>query len=154
MNVLISSCFILPTRYDGKAQDKPEMRKIIDLLHSYKINIIPVCPEQLGGLSTPRLPAEITGGRVIAKDGSDVTINFQQGANLTCKIAEESDIGFAVLKEGSPSCGSRYIYDGTHSGEKISGHGITTLKLLENQIPVFSEHQIIEIEEFICKQKI
>ncbi len=154
MNVLISSCFILPTRYDGKAQDKPEMKKIIELLKSYQINIIPVCPERLGGLSTPRMPAEINGERVIAVDGSDVTKQFNKGADLSLKLASETNVAFAILKEGSPSCGTSYIYDGSHSATKIPGRGLTTAKLAAHNIPVFSEHQIIEIEDYICKLKI
>lgn len=154
MNVLVSSCFILPTRYDGKAQNKDEMKTIIDLLQQHNITIIPVCPEQLGGLSTPRLPAEIKDGEVYDIEGNNISDAFNLGASGILEIAKLLDVKFAVLKQGSPSCGSQYIYDGSHTGTIIEGEGITTKRLKENGIDVFSEHDISLIKEKICKLKI
>lgn len=154
MNVLISSCFMLPTRYDGAAQNKPEMVAIIDLLKCNQVNIIPVCPEQLGGLPTPRTPAEISGDQVVTKDGILVTEQFERGAKLTLEMVLALGIDFAILKQGSPSCGSQQIYDGTHSGVKIPGQGITASLLIANGIKVYSENDIELIKERIWKSRI
>lgn len=149
MSVLVSSCFILPTRYDGRAQSKQEIIDIIELLKANSVNIIPVCPEQLGGLTTPRTPAEIRGHRVIDKQGRDVTLEFLKGAKHTLELVESLEVDFAILKEGSPSCGSKTIYDGTHSGKKIQGRGITTELLEQNGISVYSENDISLIRDRI-----
>lgn len=154
MNVLISSCFILPTRYDGKCQNKPEVVEIIEYLTNNGVNLIPICPEQLGGLSTPRIPAEIIGNKVVDRSGVDVTSKFELGAKLTLETIKQLDIEFAILKEGSPSCGSLQIYDGSHQAIKISGQGITSRLLQENGITVYSEHQLQQIKEEIWKSRI
>lgn len=154
MNVVVSSCFILPTRYDGKSQDKPQMQKIISYLLDNDINIIPLCPEQLGGLTTPRTPAEISGGRVINRLAIDVTDQFETGANLTLQAIKQLNVEFAILKDGSPSCGSNEIYDGSHQGRKIAGQGITAKLLKENGITVYSEHDLQLIKENIWKSRI
>ncbi len=154
MNVLISSCFLLPTRYDGRSQAKPEMRVIIDFLKEEGINIIPVCPEQLGGLCTPRLPAEIIADRVIDVEGNDVSTEFITGANSVLKLCQELNVKVAIMKERSPSCGVHHIYDGTHTSTIINGKGITTKLLNDNGIVVFSEKEIERIKDFIWKQKI
>lgn len=154
MNVLVSSCFLLPTRYDGKAQDKPQMLEIINLLQDFGLTIIPICPEQLGGLPTPREPAEIIGDKVVTKTKEDVTSNFQLGANSSLQIAKVTAVKFAILKENSPSCGSTKIYDGNHNHTLIKGRGLTTKLLEKNGIKVFSENDIKEIKDYICKLKI
>ncbi|MCI9071096.1 DUF523 domain-containing protein [Clostridium sp.] len=111
-------------------------------------NAILVCPEQLGGLSTPRIPSEIIDKslniidhhrKVINKDGVDVTLNFLKGAQETLKIAQKLNITKAILKDGSPSCGVNYIYDGSFSGKKINGIGITAQLLKESSIDIISE---------------
>lgn len=144
---------MLPTRYDGRAQNKQEIVAIIELLKANDINIIPVCPEQLGGLSTPRTPAEIKGNQVIDKDGKDVTQAFKKGAKLTQDLVLMLDVDFAILKQSSPSCGSKFIYDGNHSGTKIQGRGITTDLLERNGISVYSEDDMSLIKDRIesCK---
>lgn len=154
MNVLVSSCFLLPTRYDGKAQDKPEMQAIINLLKEAGANAIPVCPEQLGGLSTPRLPAEISGSKVITINGEDVTKQFSVGASSVLKLCQELEVKVAIMKERSPSCGVKQIYDGTHSSSVVSGSGVTTKLLKENGVVIFTENDIEGIREYIWKQKI
>lgn len=107
-----------------------------------------VCPEQLGGLSTPRIPSEINGntldiisgiGSVINKNGENVTSEFIKGAQETLNIAKKLNIKKAILKEGSPSCGVNYIYDGNFTGTKICGMGITAQMLKEASIKVVSE---------------
>ena len=112
-----------------------------------------VCPEQLGGLSTPRDPSEIIrldGNAVIEGKTSvinnkrlDVTEKFKQGAMETLKIADLYGCKKAILKEGSPSCGSSCIYDGTFTGKKIHGVGVTTALLRQNGIEVISEKDIM-----------
>lgn len=104
--------------------------------------LIPVCPEQLGGLSTPRIPCEIKDGKVFNKAGEDVTAEFELGAEKTLAIARENGVRVAILKQGSPSCGCKKIYDGTFSGNKITGEGVTARKLVENGIPVFDETEV------------
>lgn len=154
MNVLVSSCFLLPTRYDGKAQTTPQINELINLLKSYNVNIIPVCPEQLGGLTTPRTPAEIRGKIVISKTGEDVTSQFKRGACNVVELARILDIDFAILKERSPSCGVNQIYDGTFTNTTINGQGLTTAALINAGIKVYSETCINTIREILCKSKI
>lgn len=115
--------------------------------------LIPLCPEQLGGLPTPREPDEIINGRVIDKSGSDNTEAFQRGAAEVLKLAQLLDCNHAVLKERSPSCGSHMIYDGSFSGRKIAGAGITGALLLANGIAVTSEERLEELEEWQCPLK-
>ena len=108
-----------------------------------------VCPEQLGGLSTPRVPAEITSSNkedikdeeflIKTKNNENVTEQFMKGAYETLKIAKEVGATKAILKEGSPSCGCNFIYDGTFTGKKIKGMGVTARLLKENGIDVISD---------------
>ncbi|MEM1563511.1 MAG: DUF523 domain-containing protein [Candidatus Bathyarchaeia archaeon] len=135
---LCSACLLgIRCRYDGKdALNK----KVIMLLKTE--TLIPVCPEQLGGLPTPREPAEIRGGRVITRSGKDVTENFKRGAEETLKIAKLFGIKEAVLKQGSPSCGCGRIYDGTFSGKVIEGDGVTTTLLKKHGIMVVTEENL------------
>jgi len=100
---------------------------------------IPVCPEQLGGLTTPRLPSEIRNGRVFSSEGRDVTPEFEKGAAAVLQIAKEYGCTKAILKARSPSCGKGQIYDGTFSGKLVDGNGKTTALLLENGIEVITE---------------
>ena len=110
-----------------------------------------VCPEQLGGLSTPRVPSELQdntlniikkNGKILNKDGEDVTENFLKGAREVATIAKKLNIKKAILKEGSPFCGVNYIYDGTFTGNKIKGNGITTELLKALDIEVISEEAL------------
>ena len=98
-----------------------------------------VCPEQLGGLMTPRIPAEIREDKVITKEGEDVTAQFLKGAEETLRIAKMVNAKKAILKEGSPSCGCNYIYDGNFNRTKIKGKGITASLLEKNGIKVISD---------------
>lgn len=110
-----------------------------------------VCPEQLGGLSTPRNPVELDNiaseviegnGKALSNKGEDVTEQFLNGAYETLKIARELGATKAILKEGSPSCGSNYIYDGNFTGNKISGKGITAQILENDGVIVFSDEEL------------
>jgi uncharacterized protein YbbK (DUF523 family) len=104
--------------------------------------LIPVCPEQLGGLPTPREPAEIREGKVITKSGKDVTENFKRGAEEVLKIAKLFGISEAIFKQGSPSCGCGRVYDGTFSGKIIEGDGITATLLKKRGIKVITEEDL------------
>ena len=101
--------------------------------------LIPVCPEQLGGLPTPRVPAERRGERVVAQDGRDVTGAFARGAAEAAGLAECFHVRYALLKERSPSCGSGAVYDGTFSGTLTAGDGVTAAALKAAGIPVYGE---------------
>ena len=101
-----------------------------------------VCPERAGGLPSPRPPAEIRDGRVIDKEGKDVTAEFLLGAEKTLALAKKHRPELCILKANSPSCGCGEIYDGTFSGRKISGNGKTVDLLLKNGFSVITEKQI------------
>lgn len=116
--------------------------------HSY----YPVCPEGISGLPTPRPPAEYVDGRIVDKEGKDVTAEFVKGAQLSLELAmEEAEkrgeaIEGAILKANSPSCGSGQIYDGTFSGTLIPGNGCFTRMLLDKDIKVISEKEIKNVK--------
>ncbi|MBZ9569703.1 DUF523 domain-containing protein [Patescibacteria group bacterium] len=133
--ILCSACLLgIKCRYDGKSKTN---KKIIEL--SKKEILIPVCPEQLGGLATPREPAEQKERKVITKSGKDITQSFKKGAKQVLKLAKLLGIKEAILKQRSPSCGCGQIYDGTFSDKVIKGNGITTALLKRNGIKVISE---------------
>lgn len=137
-NILVSACLLgLDCKYSGGNNIN---EKIIKL--KYKYNLIPVCPEQLGGLSTPRNPAEISGGLIIDSDGNDITTFFKKGANETLKIAKLFDCHIAIMKSKSPSCGFGKVYDGSFSGKLIPGIGFASQILQESGITVVSDEDI------------
>ena len=136
--LLISACLLgVPCRYDGKS--KPAAK--IDALRK-KYELIPVCPEQLGGLPTPRTPSERHGDRVVMADGTDVTAQYQKGARAALDLCLREGCVAAVLKERSPSCGSGEIYDGTFTHTVISGDGVTAELLKKNGIKVYGETEL------------
>jgi len=135
---ICSACLLgVNCRWDGK--NKPN-EKILEL--SKKEILIPVCPEQLGGLPTPREPSEQKLEKVFTKSGKDVTKNFIKGAEEVLRIAKLLNIKEAILKQKSPSCGSGQIYDGTFSDNLIEGDGVTASLLKNNGIKVISEEEI------------
>ncbi len=143
MKILVSACLLgINSRYCGGGCLN---EKIASLIGNH--NLIPVCPEQLGGLPTPREPDEIREGRVFEKSGKENTDNFQKGAEETLRLARLLKVDMAILKQNSPSCGSSMIYDGTFSSKKIPGSGITASLLIENGIRVISEEDIAELRE-------
>ena len=142
MNILISGCLLgLKCRYDAKEKKLPEIEKLIEIY-----NLIPVCPEQLGGLPTPRIPAERVKDRIITQVGVDVTKEYQIGAEEALKIAKLYNCKKAILKEKSPSCGCGKIYDGTFSKNLIVGNGVTADLLLKNGIEIFGESKIDKLK--------
>ena len=148
---LVSACLCgVNCKYSGKNNRNEDCVK---LLRDGKAILI--CPEQLGGLTTPRLPAEIFGdsegivefnkGQVITSSGVDVTSEFIKGAEESLKIAKEAGVIRAILKEGSPSCGVNFIYDGTFNGVKIKGEGITSFILKKNGFEVISDEEFSKV---------
>ena len=135
--LLVSACLLgCRCRYDGGCcRDE----RVLALRDTYEL--IPVCPEQMGGLPTPRLPSEISGDRVFMKDGTEVTDAFRAGAAAALYIAETLGAVKAVLKAKSPSCGKGLVYDGTFTGGKVPGNGVTASLLKENGIAVYTEDE-------------
>jgi uncharacterized protein YbbK (DUF523 family) len=132
--ILVSACLLgVNCKYDGGNNSSKE---IDEFLKDYEI--IPICPEIMGGLPTPRLAAEAKGNRVINTEGQDVTRNFQKGAEETLFLAKKYDVKKALLKARSPSCGNGKVYDGTFTKTLIDGDGITTKKLKENGIEIIT----------------
>ncbi|MDX8395941.1 MAG: DUF523 domain-containing protein, partial [Mariprofundaceae bacterium] len=111
--------------------------------------LISICPEMAGGLPVPRPPAEIQQQRVITIEGQDVSSAFKQGAQHALELCKQHDITIALLKEGSPSCGSKKIHDGSFQHKKKSGQGITTQLLEQHDIRVFNEHELEDLSTLL-----
>lgn len=141
MKILVSACLLgINSWYCGGGCLNEDVASLAEN-HS----LIPVCPEQLGGMPTPREPDEIRDGRVYEKNGKDNTDIFQKGADETLRLVMLLKADMAILKQNSPSCGSSMIYDGTFSGKKIPGSGITAALLIKSGIRVISEDEIVEL---------
>jgi uncharacterized protein YbbK (DUF523 family) len=147
--VLISACLVgLNTRYDGSNNLNQIFADMVK-----KGEAVPFCPEQAGGLTTPRSPSEITGGdglavlagkaRVITDKGQDVTEDFIKGAKEALKLAKLIGAKTAILKSKSPSCGSKCVYDGTFSGKLRDGIGVTAAYLQKHGINVIASDQVL-----------
>lgn len=145
--ILVSACLLgVNCKYNG-GNNKHE--KVIEFLKDKEF--IMVCPEELGGLETPRIPCEIVGsakdvlnnkGKIINKNGGNTTENFLKGAYESLKIVRSKNIKTAILKAKSPSCGSGLVYDGTFNKKLILGNGITAQILKDNGIEVITENDI------------
>ena len=146
--ILVSACLMgEKCRYDGFDNLIPKIVENVE-------HAVLCCPEVLGGLPTPRVPAEIINGtaedvldgkaQIVTKEGTDVTAAFLSGAYQSLRLAKKHDVTVAILKERSPSCGSCFIYDGTFTGGKLPGVGITTAMLRRNGIHVYSEENFEE----------
>lgn len=141
MNLLISACLMgIKCRYDGKQKKIPELDR---LMESYVL--IPVCPEVLGGLPTPRVPSERRGEAVVTRDGRDVTENYRQGARESLRICQMTHTDCALLKERSPSCGFGSIYDGNFTGTLCPGDGVCAALLKQHGVRVYGESQVTEL---------
>lgn len=142
--LLVSACLLgICCRYDGKHNllSQQTLEKLKD-----HYELIPACPEQLGGLSTPRLPAEIQeNGQVMREDGKDVNSEFVRGANEAYKIAKFSECKTALLKSNSPSCGNKKVYNGSFEGVLVAGKGVTAKLFEKKGIKVYNEEQIIKL---------
>ncbi len=156
--VLVSSCLLgEPVRYNGC-----DKRCDDEILHRWlrEGRVMPICPEVAGGLPVPRPPAEIvngTGGsavlageaQVVDADAQDVSVHFVKGAEAALACVRANGIRIAVLKEGSPSCGTGFIYDGTFTSTKVASLGVTAVMLQNAGVRVFSEHQLAQAEELL-----
>lgn len=138
MTILVSACLLgCPCRYDGKS--KPH-ESILAFLGEH--TLIPICPEQMGGLATPRPPAERKDGGVFTENGGDVTEQYHRGAEEALHLAKLYGCTCAVLKERSPSCGSGQVYDGSFSRTLVPGDGVTAALLKANGITVLGESEV------------
>lgn len=143
--ILVSAClFGCACRYKG---DSCKNEALLAL--AKKHTLIPVCPEQLGGLPTPRDPSEICGDKVVSSAGKDVTAEYRKGAQAALYIAETVGANAAVLKANSPSCGKGIIYDGTFTGNKTAGDGVTAKLFTLSDIAVFTEEELDKLSAFL-----
>ena len=134
MKLLISACLLGQNcKYNGGNNYSDELNAF---LKNGNHTVIPVCPETLGGLPIPRVPAEIRNGIVTNRDGISVDKEFRAGAEKALSIALSEKVDLAILQSRSPSCGVGYIYDGTFSKHLINGNGIFAEMLIQNGIAV------------------
>ena len=134
-NILVSACLLgIECRYKGDGCPCEGIKALAE-----RHTLIPVCPEQLGGLATPRPPAERQGDKVVNREGQDVTEAYALGAQRALRIARLNHVSVAVMKAKSPSCGSGRVYDGTFSGRLIPGDGVCAQALKQAGIAVYSE---------------
>ena len=156
--ILISACLLgRPVRYNGTARP---ITNVTLARWQQDGRLVPLCPEVSAGLPTPRPPAEIAQGSraedilrekrgLVEVSGRDVADIYCNGALQALELAHSEGCKFAILTDGSPSCGSSFIYDGTFSSQKIAGMGVVTALLRQNGIQVFSENQIDIVAELI-----
>ena len=143
-HILVSACLCgKDCKWDG---GNNKNQKLLDYMESMrgKAEFHEVCPEQMGGLSTPRPASEIRAEdrRVVNTEGHDVTEEFERGAELALQVAKKYGCTLAILKERSPSCGCHGIYDGTFSKKIVDGMGKTAELLKANGIKVIGESEI------------
>lgn len=159
--ILVSACLMgFKVRYDGS-----EKAQMVDQLHRWQKEqrLVIHCPELAAGLPTPRPPAEIVSAegkdvmpkqvRIVEITGQDVTEQYQLGAWLALRTAQESGCTAALLTDGSPTCGSQFIYDGSFSGKRKAGMGIAASLLTEHGIAVFSENRLADLIAWIDEQE-
>ncbi|MBN3526689.1 DUF523 domain-containing protein [Paenibacillus apiarius] len=149
--IIVSSCLAgIECRYNGTHSLRKEIQQLVE-----QNKAVIVCPELLGGFSTPREPAEIVGGtgedvldgasKIVERSGSDVTELYVKGAYKTLEMANDMKAAMIVLKEYSPSCGSRMVYDGSFSNQRIPGEGVTAALLRRHGYTVVSETEFEEM---------
>lgn len=153
--ILVSACLLgRPVRYNGSA--KPLAHPSLERWRQ-EGRVVAICPELTAGFSVPRPPAEIAGGkdgqavlagsaRVFEATGGDVTDLFVAGARAALALARQHDCRFALLIDGSPSCGSGFIHDGSFSGHRHPGAGVTATLLRDHGIEVFSDREVEALE--------
>lgn len=143
MYILVSACLLgAPCRYDGTGKLEPALERLRAQGHT----LVPVCPEVLGGLPTPRPPAERQpDGQVVTREGVDVTAEYRSGAERALELAQTHSCTLAVLKERSPSCGRGQIYDGSFSRTLVPGSGVTAQLLEAQGIAVYGESRLDEL---------
>ena len=138
--LLISACLLgRNCKYSGGNNYTPAVEKLKD-----RYELVPVCPECMGGLPIPHDPSERVGDKVISRTGTDVTAPFQRGAELALRRARQTGAKLALLKERSPSCGCGTIYDGTFTGTVVPGDGVAAELLAKNGVTICGESRIGE----------
>lgn len=136
--IFVSACLLgVNCKYNGFNN---ENEKVLSYIKDKEV--IPICPEIMGGLSTPREPSEIFENKVISKSGKDVTSNFQKGAEETLNLARKLGVKKAILKSRSPSCGLDEVYDGTFSNKLVNKNGITAELLKNNGFVILREEDV------------
>ena len=136
--ILVSACLLGECcAYDGGHRFCEALAHLAE-----RYELLPICPESVGGLPTPRVPSERSAERVISKNGTDVTEEYKRGAEAALTLALSEKVAFAVLKAKSPSCGKGEIYDGSFTHKLVSGNGVTAELLLSRGIPVYTEKEI------------
>lgn len=139
--ILVSACLLgVNCRYNGTGGELEQMSELMELAE-----LVPVCPEILGGLPTPRPPAERQDGRVITCEGGDVTEAYARGAEESLRLAQLFGARIALMKERSPSCGAGEIYDGTFTHTRIPGDGTASALLKAKGVEVYGETRIGEL---------
>ena len=158
--ILVSACLMgQAVRYDGRA--KPLLHPVIETWRA-EGRLVTICPEMSAGMQVPRPPAEILGGatgeevlagkaRVVELTGADVTEEFLQAAENAVARARQAGCRYALLIDGSPSCGSDFIYNGTFSGHKQAGRGVTAAALKADGVEVFSDREIERLIDRIAQ---
>lgn len=140
LRILVSACLLGKNcKYNGGNNLN---QRVLDFIEGHEV--IGVCPEQLGGLSTPRLPAEIVDGVVMNKEGISVDAEFRKGAQAALAVALENKVDLAILQSRSPSCGVKEIYDGSFSGKRIKGQGVFAKLLSAHGIKVLDAEDVSE----------
>ena len=138
MKIMVSACLLGENcKYNG---GNNLSEKVMNFIKDHEV--IPVCPEVMGGLPIPRLSSEIVNGVVTASDGRSVDEEFRKGAQIGLAMAKENEVDLVILQSRSPSCGIKQIYDGTFSKRLIAGDGVTAELLKQNGIAVYGESQI------------
>ena len=137
MRIMVSACLLGENcKYNGGNNLSEKVMKVIE-----GHEVIPVCPEVMGGLPTPRVPSEIVNGVVTSAEGRSVDMEFRKGAQMGLSLAKKNNVDLVILQSRSPSCGAKRIYDGTFSGNKIDGQGIFARLLTENGF------RIVDVED-------
>lgn len=140
MKILVSACLLGKNcKYNGGNNLN---QGVLGFIEGHEV--IGVCPEQLGGLSTPRLPAEMVEGIVTNKEGISVDAEFRKGAQTALAAALEKKVDLAILQSRSPSCGVKEIYDGSFSGKKVKGQGVFARLLTKYGIKVLDAEDVAE----------
>ena len=137
MKIMVSACLLGENcKYNG---GNNRSQKVLDFISGHEV--IPVCPEVLGGLETPRIPSEIVNGTVMSREGKNVDYEFRKGADIGLKMAIDNDVELVILQSRSPSCGVKNIYDGSFLGKVIEGKGVFAELLDDNGF------KIVDVED-------
>ena len=135
---VVSACLAgCKCRYDGKDNLCPKVKQLVE-----EGRAVTVCPEVMGGMTTPRIPSERKDGKVINSNGDDNTAYFVRGVEKSIEVVKEYNIKKAILKAKSPSCGKGFVYDGTFSHNIVEGNGVAATLLMENGIEVYTEDEL------------